>query len=298
MGRRGKKKPKVIKVRLIERVGDDGKVRQPYQIMEELIGEYHPHLASAKIAMAWKFDMKADADGHVTLGMARKASDLDKELHSYDFVIILNSDMWNRQGFEEKHMRALVDHELCHCEVAKDKDGEEKTDASGKYVWRIRKHDIEEFREIVARHGCWKADLEAFAQTVLNAKQGDTLPFKEPEPSPAAMAAAENMPMTAEVLGQGPGADALRKVLAEYSPKKTAQLIEKAIRTAVEAHDVSVSLIQRHLGIGFSRATHVVEAMLASKLLERVEGEKGAKKYRCTLTADQWEQMKRSEQAA
>ena len=28
------------------------------------------------------------------------------------------------------------------------------------------------------------------------------------------------------------------------------------------------------------------------------EGEKGAKKYRCTLTADQWEQMKRSQQAA
>ena len=38
--------------------------------------------------------------------------------------------------------------------------------------------------------------------------------------------------------------------------------------------------------------------MVAAKLLEPIEGEKGAKKYRCTLTADQWEQMKRSQQAA
>jgi hypothetical protein len=293
-----RKKPKIIKVRLIERTGEDGKVRQPYQIMEELVGKYHPHLATAKIALAWRFDMKANADGLVTLGQARKASDLDRELHQFDFVIILNSDMWNRAGFEERHMRALIDHELCHCEVQKDKDGEEKTDASGRYIWRIRKHDVEEFREIVARHGLWKADLEAFAKTCVEKAEDAPTLFPDAAPSPQAVKIAEKLEETApvEVLGSGPVADSLRKVLAENSPKKTAKLVDQAIRTCIEAQDVSVSLLQRRMNIGYSRATEVVKAMVEAKLLKAPESDKG--KYHCTVTAAQWEQMKRTQQAA
>ena len=41
-------------------------------------------------------------------------------------------------------------------------------------MWRIRKHDLEEFREIVARHGTWKGDIEKFAEALL-AKKNEPL---------------------------------------------------------------------------------------------------------------------------
>lgn len=169
MGRRNKKKPpKQIKVQVIDRLDQDGKVRQPYRIMERMIPELHSHLVEAKICLAWKIGCKPDADGHVMLGQARKASDLDRELHTFDFVILLNFEAWNAAGFNEEQMTALIDHELCHCQVTLDNDtGEEKRDAKGHPVWRIRKHDIEEFCEIVGRHGLWKKDLEKFARVAM-----------------------------------------------------------------------------------------------------------------------------------
>lgn len=88
---------------------------------------------------------------------------------------------------------ALIDHELSHCGakivgkyIAPDnlalqqKDlgpdlievREDITDADGNvlvrfykrdgrdYSWCIRKHDVEEFTEVVSRHGAWKSDLK------------------------------------------------------------------------------------------------------------------------------------------
>lgn len=106
------------------------------------------------------------------LGKCIKASDLQRELVAYDFVILLNKEVWESPEFTEEKKRALVDHELCHAAPAEDKDtGEQKTDEKGRPVWRIRKHDIEEFRCIVERHGRYKSDLEAFAEALLKSKQ-------------------------------------------------------------------------------------------------------------------------------
>jgi hypothetical protein len=44
---------------------------------------------------------------------------------------------------------------------------EPKYDERGRNVWRVRKHDIEEFQAIVERHGCYKRDLENFAKSLL-----------------------------------------------------------------------------------------------------------------------------------
>jgi hypothetical protein len=40
----------------------------------------------------------------------------------------------------------------------------------GKYVFRVRKHDVEEFSEIVERHGIWKHDLQVFADALLKGR--------------------------------------------------------------------------------------------------------------------------------
>jgi hypothetical protein len=164
-------KPKAVNVHLIAR--DPEQPHRLYTLMDELIRQHHGHLTDAKIALAWRSGWKADADGVLRLGQCRKASDLDRELHGFDAVILLNEEALNAAAFGEVQTRALLDHELTHLEVTKDEAGETKFDEQGRVVYRIRKHDIEEFREIVARHGCWISGLEEFARAALEKRNAD-----------------------------------------------------------------------------------------------------------------------------
>jgi hypothetical protein len=102
-------------------------------------------------------------DGRLTLGKCKKASDLDRELSQWDFVILLRKAFWTHEGVTFAQRRALLDHELCHAAVALDGHGQPVRDERDRIVYRTRKHDLEEFTAIVERHGCWMRDLELFA---------------------------------------------------------------------------------------------------------------------------------------
>ena len=143
---------------------------QVFEVMNDLVETVHRHLTNARIALAWHVSLKPDVDGKLILGKAKKASDLDRELAPYDFVIVLNSDFWNDTETNDAQRKALMDHELSHCEVARDEDGDEKTDEKGRTVYRMRKHDIEEFTGVVLRNGIYKGDLEAFYSVIVNAR--------------------------------------------------------------------------------------------------------------------------------
>ena len=52
-------------------------------------------------------------------------------------------------------------------------------DTKQRPVWRVRGHDVEEFEEIVARHGVWKRDLERFAEAIAKRKKSPL--FSGPE---------------------------------------------------------------------------------------------------------------------
>lgn len=92
---------------------------------------------------------------------------MDRELHGYDFVILLNHHVWHMAEFDEAKKRALIDHELCHAQVCRDEEGEIKRDSRGRLCCRTRGHDLEEFREIVKRHGQWKSDIQEFVKTAI-----------------------------------------------------------------------------------------------------------------------------------
>lgn len=174
------KQPKKINYELIpETDGPNHDHRpEPYRLMDDIREEHHEHLSDAKIALAWRKALNADVDGHLVLGKCVKSSDLQRELVDYDFVILLNWEVWHDPEFTMDMKDALLDHELCHAEVSRDKEtGEDKFDERGRRVWRTRKHDIEEFTEIVQRHGCYKRDLEKFAEALLKKKQPNL--FKE-----------------------------------------------------------------------------------------------------------------------
>jgi len=159
---------KQVNVELIGAADENGKMRTPHKIMAELISKYHKHLKDVRVAIAWRYGWLEDADGLIRLGQAKKASDLDRQLHNYDFVILINHEAWNAAEFTEAQMRALIDHELCHCEIKVDELGEPIIDDTGRVLTRLRKHDVEEFSEVVARNGIWKKELEHFAEIALD----------------------------------------------------------------------------------------------------------------------------------
>jgi hypothetical protein len=144
---------------------------EPYKLMASIRKKHHTHIHRAKIALAWRKKYKPDRDGHLILGKCMKTSDLQRELADWDFVILLNKEVWNDPEFGSKRQKALLDHELCHAQIVLNKEGNPKRDTRKRRVWRMRNHDIEEFREIVERHGCYKKDLEEFAEALLKRRR-------------------------------------------------------------------------------------------------------------------------------
>lgn len=137
------------------------------QIAADLIPKYHPRLAGLKIAHLLnvkvpkkvskksKKPVKQPRQGSkVTIAKCSKVTTKTQALAEQDihFVIEYDSLIWDAMPVEKR--TAVVDHELCHC----------GSDADGVY---LIKHTLEDFKEILQRHGFWKADVEDFARTVL-----------------------------------------------------------------------------------------------------------------------------------
>lgn len=163
------KRPKPVSYALIPEQGEIG--RPMYEQLFTIVDEHHQELSASnvRVALAWATSWKSDVDGRLMLGQCKKASDLDRELAPYDFVILLNRDFWQNPRVSDLSRKALLDHELMHAAIAYDENGEVKVDERGRTVYRVRKHDLEEFSEIAARYGCWKRDIEAFAQALARA---------------------------------------------------------------------------------------------------------------------------------
>lgn len=170
MAKRGRK-PKKVAYRFLP----PAQYKPMYALLDELVDAHHEELRDAKIALAWNTSWQPDADGRMTLGKCQKVSDLhrevlaggDLELEAYDFLIVLHREFWNDEQTTDRMRRALLDHELCHAMPAVDlKTGEQIVDERNRLAWRLRKHDLEEFACIAERYGCWKVDLEHFAQAL------------------------------------------------------------------------------------------------------------------------------------
>lgn len=172
--RKGPKKSAKPKYRLIDRETKIGE--GAYALLEKARVAWHDHLRDAEIVLAWMIGKKADRDGRITLGRCRKVGELDRQLQQADLVIVLNQEYWT--SFNEEQRLALLDHELCHADVAIDSDNEPKVDGHQRKQFRLRKHDIEEFSAVVKRHGIYKRDLETFVEALRSSKQGDLFAAK------------------------------------------------------------------------------------------------------------------------
>lgn len=118
----------------------------------DIISHYHPELLDAKIGFIFQ-DEASKKLGKIVLGNAAKVTDKQQVAGlDLDYIITIAKDMWD--SLEPIQKRALIDHELCHCDYT---TGEAK----------MRGHDIEEFDCIIQRYGLWKPDLVKFGQTVM-----------------------------------------------------------------------------------------------------------------------------------
>jgi hypothetical protein len=160
-------KPKQVAYTLLER----NEHPNEYRLLQKLLAAYHEDVREARFVLAWCRSWKRDVDGHQKLGMCRKATDLDRELAPFDFVVLLNEGFWTDPSVTDEQREALLDHELCHAEVALDKYGSPKRDGRDRLIFRIRRHDVEEFTCIGERHGLWKRDLEQFAAALRRSKK-------------------------------------------------------------------------------------------------------------------------------
>ncbi len=182
MRRKRPGKPRRVSYELIARGGIIG--HPMYALLEELVDKHHEDLHQARIALAWCTSWKRNVDGQMILGKCKKASDLDREVSEFDFVILLNRTFWTHTAVSDLQRRALLDHELHHAALVLDERGEPVEDERGRKVYRVRKHDIEEFTGVVQRYGCYKADLELFAKALRKSEVPEFTPCEKCKDSP------------------------------------------------------------------------------------------------------------------
>lgn len=135
------------------------------RIAEQLIRDHHTHLLDVRVECVFR-EKASKSNGRIVLGKARKVSGLNAFLSRITdagentegdefFVIEIAADEWDEMPPSKR--RALVDHELCHLTIEYDEEKDVVT-------LGLRAHDVEEFTEIVQRHGLWKDDLAEFGK--------------------------------------------------------------------------------------------------------------------------------------
>lgn len=142
------------------------------EIAERYIEKYHRHLIDMDVRIEYVFVSKTPKrNGKEVWGTCRKISNLNAHLAGQEapfFVITIAEQVWG--VLPQKAREALVDHELCHAESQynqkEDDDGEDDV-----IKLSIRPHDVEEFAQIIRRHGLWRDDVKDFVQEALQQRE-------------------------------------------------------------------------------------------------------------------------------
>lgn len=251
--------PKKIAFELIESEPET----EPYRIMRKVRRDFHPDIDDARIALAWRKGYKPDPEGHIVLGQCIRASDLQREFVDLDFIILLNKEIWEDLQFTVEMKTALVDHELMHATRAYDSEGEPKIDVRGRPVWRVRAHDVQEFFDIVSRHGTYKRDLQIFAESLLK-KKNPVFPELEPDedvPSPSKVITVQD----GEIETPFDEPDEELETDNDESPSASSpsdeSLLEDAYDTFLNCGKVSAVELLSDLSVNYVKAESIIDAM-------------------------------------
>jgi len=87
-------------------------------------------------------------------GKCSRATGKWSYLTGYDYVIEVWKPFWDRSSDQTRE--ALVYHELLHIQ--------KQVTSTGKVKWVVRKHDVEEFLDVVREYGPWSTNLQSLEE--------------------------------------------------------------------------------------------------------------------------------------
>ncbi len=135
----------------------------------QLIEKYHWHLMEFPVRFCWRSRSRTRhkntvlATAEIVRGRFANfvMTEAEKAMKGQErgcamFWIEVARDQW--EYLDDAQRYALLDHELCHCIIEENEDGDE--------VMAMVGHDLEEFRAIVQRHGLWLDDVKSFAEVI------------------------------------------------------------------------------------------------------------------------------------
>src|SRR4030095_10555644 len=122
---------------------------------QAVIQQHHAHLLNARILYLFTTAKRRRCDRAVVATAGRMnalqkflSSGMQSVAEGYDFIIVIGQAEWDALRPEQRE--AMLDHQLAHCWWF-----EKETKKGTRGWWGIRGHDVEEFTEVLARHGLW-----------------------------------------------------------------------------------------------------------------------------------------------
>lgn len=142
-------------------------------IATDLIDDHHTHLQRARIL--WLFtNSKRTRGNKVTLGTAGRLNAVQKFLSSglvsvekgYDFIVLIDGSRWDSALKTQRE--AMVDHLLCRMRLRERHN--QRTGAITR-TWVTVAPDVEEFTDVILRHGIWLPEQKRFVKLILEGRQ-------------------------------------------------------------------------------------------------------------------------------
>lgn len=126
-------------------------------VVEYCVQRWHRHLEGATVVALGRptpgKKLGREVWASLKIASPKERALWSEESEDIDYVLVVAVSVWNRIPAETRI--ALVDHELCHA-AGWDAEAE---------AWLVRGHDVEEFGQVVERHGAWQETLRAFIET-------------------------------------------------------------------------------------------------------------------------------------
>ena len=147
-------------------------------VAKKLIATAHRRLNDVRIDYYFRSDTPVSKGKYLT-AITKKVTTLTSEMANNNgepfFCIVVAEPAWKL--ISEKQREAVIDHELCHCEV--------KT-IEGEIKLKLLPHDLQEFNAVVRRHGAYDEDLQKFLQAAHESTLPTLFDDKEEEDKEAA----------------------------------------------------------------------------------------------------------------
>lgn len=125
-----------------------------------IIKVHRAKLEHLKICYIFRDEAPISGD-KVIAGRCIRVDDRNWTVHKFDFIIEIAKDVWEQATDDFK--RALMDHELGHIAMELTAEGGPVRDErNGRLKTRCKMHDIEEFEEVLERHGAYHKKLREF----------------------------------------------------------------------------------------------------------------------------------------